>query len=292
MELSEINSQSNDGAPSITGDGLTIVYHSNRVGGLGYYDLYMATRLDTNSPFGTSINITELNSGSRDIFPSISSDGKSIYFQTLRSSSFAEIWMATRSDTALPFSAPFRIDEINEEGILSFDPCISRDGETIYFCSNRDGSLPGGLWMAEVISRAVIATGGGWILPEGDGSNTDPNCRASFGFNVRQKNGLPTGHVNVFCHGSRIRLRSTSIERLVVTGGRIAQFEGWARVNGQEGNWFFVEAIDNGEPGKGADWFEIKIWSPFESPEGDPTERMAGVLQGGNVAVHATEPRK
>jgi len=131
-----------------------------------------------------------------------------------------------------------------------------------------------------------FATGGGWIMPEDDGLNTYPNQRANFGFNAKYKSGATAGHIEFRDSDGYIDLKSTSIEQLVITGGKIAQFKGYASVNGEDGNWFFVKAIDNGEPGTGADTFDIKIWMPGADPEGDPTERVGGVLAGGNILVH------
>jgi|GEM_PF-6250731 len=131
------------------------------------------------------------------------------------------------------------------------------------------------------------ATGGGWIVPEDDGLNTHPNVRANFGFNAKYKKGEPTGHIEFRYSDGYIDLKSISIEQLVITGGKLAQFKGWAKVNGEEGHWFFAKAIDNGEPGVDVDVFDIKTWAPGVDPEGDPTERAGGTLQGGNIVVHA-----
>jgi len=130
-----------------------------------------------------------------------------------------------------------------------------------------------------------FATGGGWIVPQDDGLNTYPNQRANFGFNARYKKGLPTGHIEFRCSDGYIDLKSSSIEQVIITGGKLAHFKGWASVNGVEGNWFFAKAIDNGEPGIN-DTFEIKVWAPGVSIEGDPTDRVGGTLQGGNIVVH------
>lgn len=133
-----------------------------------------------------------------------------------------------------------------------------------------------------------FATGGGWIVPAADGLNTHTNVRANFGFNAKYQRGSSTGHLEFRYSDGYIDLKSTSIELLVITGGKIAQFKGWAKVNGQDGNWFFVKAIDNGEPGTN-DTFEIKIWAPGVDPEGDPTERAGDQLQGGNIVVHTKD---
>ncbi|MHC4574207.1 MAG: post-COAP-1 domain-containing protein [Planctomycetota bacterium] len=131
-----------------------------------------------------------------------------------------------------------------------------------------------------------FATGGGWILPVNDGLNTHPDVRANFGFNAKYKQDDPTGHLEFRYSDGFIDLKSTSIDQLVITGGKIVQFKGWASVNGQQGHWFFVKAIDNGEPGTNNDTFEIKTWAPGVDPEGDPSDRAGGVLQGGNIVVH------
>lgn len=131
-----------------------------------------------------------------------------------------------------------------------------------------------------------FATGGGWIVPEDEGSNTYPNQRANFGFNARYKQDDPTGHLEFRYSDGYIDLKSSSIEQLVITGGKIVQFKGYASVNKEPGHWFFVKAIDEGEPGVN-DYFDIKVWAPGMSEEDDePTERAGGFLQGGNIVVH------
>jgi hypothetical protein len=131
-----------------------------------------------------------------------------------------------------------------------------------------------------------FATGGGWILPANDGENTHPNNRANFGFNAKYKDNNPTGNLEFRYTDGYIDLKSTLIDQLVITGGKIAQFKGQAVVNRQQGCRFFVKAIDNGEPGTN-DTFEIKVWAPGIDPESNsPYERAAGALKGGNIQVH------
>ena len=138
-----------------------------------------------------------------------------------------------------------------------------------------------------IVTDEGFATGGGWIVPEDDGLNTHPGARANFGFNAKYKKDNPTGHLKFRYSDGYIDLKSTSIEQLVVTGGKIVQFKGWARANGEEGYWFLTEAIDNGKPGRGVDVFDLRIWAPGESPEEAPSERAHGLLKGGNIVVHS-----
>lgn len=130
-----------------------------------------------------------------------------------------------------------------------------------------------------------FAIGGGWIMPEDDGTNTHPNVRAIFGFNAKYKRDDPSGIVGFRYTDNHIDLKSSSIEQFVITGGKIVQIKGWASVNNTEGYWFFVKGIDNGEPGN-EDFFDIKIWAPDENPEDYPTDRASGVLMGGDILVY------
>ncbi|UCG59805.1 MAG: hypothetical protein JSU70_09845, partial [Phycisphaerales bacterium] len=87
-----------------------------------------------------------------------------------------------------------------------------------------------------------------------------------------------------------IDLKSTSVDLLVITGGKIVQFKGWASVNKTAGYWYFVKGIDNGEPGTLNDEFDIKIWEPGTDPDVDEDwDRAGGVLQGGNIVVHTKD---
>jgi len=130
-----------------------------------------------------------------------------------------------------------------------------------------------------------FATGGGWIVPEDDRLNTHPDVRANFGFDAKYKQDDPMGHLEFRYSDGFIDLKSSSIERLVITGRKIVQFKGWASVNHEPGYWFFVKGIDEGEPGTN-DYFDIKIWAPGFGEEGDPTDRAGGMLHGGNIVVH------
>jgi uncharacterized repeat protein (TIGR01451 family) len=196
--------------------------------------------------------------------------------------------------------------ELDDEG-ATFTLTAEGIGTIVATAVSEDGiahaveALEPGLYMIEVTlassdvtASAVLvvynpqggfATGGGWIMPPDDGLNTYPNQRANFGFNAKYKKGTPTGHIEFRYSDGYIDLKSSSIEQLIITGGKLAHFKGWASVNGIEGSWFFVKAIDKGEPGTN-DIFEIKVWAPGVSIEGDPTERAGGILQGGNIVVH------
>ena len=164
--------------------------------------------------------------------------------------------------------------------ILSLEPAIYMVNVTLGCSDFTDSAI-----LVVYNPEGGFAIGAGHIVPGDDGLNTHPNARARFGFETRYKEENPDGYIMFRYFDGYMNLESEVIEQLVITGGRIVQFKGWATVNGVPGNWFFVKAIDNGEPGRNNDTFEIKVWFPGVSEEGDPSERAGGVLKAGNIVV-------
>ena len=98
VNLATINTSFSDLAPSISSDELSLYFTSNRPGGFGGFDLYVATRPDLISPFGAAVNLgASINSSLDDMAPSISSDGGTLYFDSNRSGGFGgfDIYQST-----------------------------------------------------------------------------------------------------------------------------------------------------------------------------------------------------
>lgn len=77
-----INSKHFEIAATITNDGNTIYFASDRPGGFGGMDLYMAKRLP-NGKWSTPQNLgVAVNTAYDEDFPSISTDGKTLYFSS------------------------------------------------------------------------------------------------------------------------------------------------------------------------------------------------------------------
>lgn len=95
--LSGINSDANEGGGTITEDGLTLYFASDRMGTLGNDDLWVATRPDVNSDFDEPENLSSLvNSADHDRDPSLSSDGQELFFSSERDGK-NHIWRCTRT---------------------------------------------------------------------------------------------------------------------------------------------------------------------------------------------------
>jgi len=90
-----INTAAIDGCPCLAADGLSLYFSSNRAGGAGQEDLYVSRRTDLSSPWGDPVNLgTGVNSNELEIFPSISSDGLTLYFSRYRGPGNADIYVA------------------------------------------------------------------------------------------------------------------------------------------------------------------------------------------------------
>jgi Tol biopolymer transport system component len=95
----QVNSNLGDKNPSLSSDGLVLVFHSDRVGKLGKFDLYMATRPSLSKPFGMAANLgATMNRAGFDESPSLSPDGKTLWFSADRPGGFGghDIWYSNR----------------------------------------------------------------------------------------------------------------------------------------------------------------------------------------------------
>jgi hypothetical protein len=93
------HSSASDNRPSITHDGKTIFFDSDRYGTLGGPDLYYSTRSSMSQPFGPAIHLPALSSSGFDARPFISWDGATLTFSSARpgnASPAPDMWFATR----------------------------------------------------------------------------------------------------------------------------------------------------------------------------------------------------
>jgi hypothetical protein len=64
--VTELGTTAIDFQPHVSPDDLTMLFNSRRPGGLGNNDFWMATRLNTSSPFANFVNLTALNTAVAD----------------------------------------------------------------------------------------------------------------------------------------------------------------------------------------------------------------------------------
>lgn len=88
-------SGSNEGDPVISSDGLTIFFRSNRAGGVGNFDIYVATRPTTAVAFGNVMLVPNVNSAGDDGPSFVSRDGCRLYLSSDRAGT-NDIYVAKR----------------------------------------------------------------------------------------------------------------------------------------------------------------------------------------------------
>jgi Tol biopolymer transport system component len=80
-----LNSAQDDFRPNLRRDGLEIFFDSTRPGGIGGLDLWTSTRASTADPWSTPTNLgSGVNSSANDLRASLSWDGTTLYFGSLR----------------------------------------------------------------------------------------------------------------------------------------------------------------------------------------------------------------
>jgi hypothetical protein len=139
-----------DRDPAVTGDGLTLVFTSQRAGG-GNWDLYATTRPSRSQPFAAPAQISELATAGADWGPFIASDGLSLYYVI-----GGDLAYSHRATPASPWSAPGTVLTELDTPSNEFEPAVTADELTIFYASDRpDGGLGGlDIWTATRASTA------------------------------------------------------------------------------------------------------------------------------------------
>lgn len=133
----------------LSSDGKALYFASNRTGGFGAADMYVATRVSRGHAWSPAVNLgPKLNTAAFEAFPTPSADGMALYFN--RSTSFdsqdSDLWISTRTRLDGAWSEPQRLpDGINSHG-AEFSPSLSADGNTLYFASDRGGHVE--IWVS------------------------------------------------------------------------------------------------------------------------------------------------
>ncbi len=131
-----LNSISNEGAPAISADGQTMVFTAcGRKDSQGSCDLYISYL--RGNTWSQPVNMgSTVNSAAWDSQPSISSDGKRIYFSSSRSGGYGEedIYVTIKIDDNR-WGTPQNLGPIINTPFEDKSPFISADRKTLYFAS-------------------------------------------------------------------------------------------------------------------------------------------------------------
>ncbi len=113
-----VNTAFNDQRPNIrVRDGLELFFESDRTGTLGSSDLYVTTRAGASSPWRMPTNLGLVNSSSAESRPSLSFDGRELFFHSNRPGGAGanDIYLARRN-----FSTQYDIDGDGRSDIRAY----------------------------------------------------------------------------------------------------------------------------------------------------------------------------
>ena len=152
-----VNSPELEGGVCISADGLTLYFGSHRPGGYGSSDIYMATRMTTDSPWGRAVNMgPTINSPSADGTPWIAENDRELYFGSWRPGGYgrADIYVTKRATPNTPWAEPTNLGSVVNSAYSEHSCSLSPDGLLMLFTEpyTTTSPRPGGyggvdMWM-------------------------------------------------------------------------------------------------------------------------------------------------
>ena len=130
-----VNTAKSEMCASISADGLTLCFSSNRDDPTG--DIYMTTRPTRQAPWAPAVNLgPKVNHPTAtDIRPWISADGLELYFASWRSGGYGgcDIYVTIRATTSDPWGQAANLGPVVNSAYIEFAPSLSQDSLVMLF---------------------------------------------------------------------------------------------------------------------------------------------------------------
>lgn len=132
-----------DTAALIIDDGKTMYFSSNRPGGVGSKDIYVATREDPDGPFMTVENMgPNVNSPWVDSNPAITQDGLTLFFHSKRPGfGRSDLYVTNRKTKDDPWGPSRNLGVKANTYYAEANPSVSANGKVLLFRSDRKGTV-------------------------------------------------------------------------------------------------------------------------------------------------------
>ena len=149
-----VNTEFSEMGPALSSDGLSLVFSSDRPGGEGSADLWMATRASVDDPWQEPVNLgAPVNNDVGQTNPVLSPDGEAVIYGD-RTEGDYDLWIAHRVGEG--WTDPECIDALASTAKEN-KPAYSWDGQQLYF-KRSDESLVANIWVSSWIAD-------GWAEP-------------------------------------------------------------------------------------------------------------------------------
>lgn len=143
----QVNSAENESGACLSPNGLSIYFSSTRAGTLGNHDLWVSQRTSLTAAWGAPQNLGILNTGNIENFPTLSADGKTLFYNSdgLGGSGGQDLFMTTRTNPAddSGWTAPVNLGAVVNTSADEVSAGYFEDPEAgtaiLYFTSNRTG---------------------------------------------------------------------------------------------------------------------------------------------------------
>ena len=145
---------------SLSSDGCELYFGSDRPGGYGDVDIWVASRATTNHPWEAPVNLGPfVNSSAEEATPSLSLDNLLLMIGGDVSGPHipggygqADLWAAVRTSIVDPWGKPSNLGSAVNSPSFEYAPTVSPDGTMLYFASDRDGGIGDlDIWQAPII---------------------------------------------------------------------------------------------------------------------------------------------
>lgn len=136
-----VNTASTEYAPSITGDGLTLYFCSNRVGSnASSMDMWMVTRHNFTAAWSNPTPLTSINSSMTETYMDVRDDDLEMFFSSqapLNNVGLNDLYVAWRSSVSTPWIAAnmANMGTLINTTSSEDDPTVTADGLELYWAS-------------------------------------------------------------------------------------------------------------------------------------------------------------
>jgi len=155
VEIPNVNCSVADAFPTVSANGLELIFVSDWPNGDLEGDLWVTTRATVDDDWDVPVKLgPTVNSSADESCPSLLADDLSLFFSSFMGTprpgghGQGDIWVTTRATASDPWGQPENIGPSVNTWNGEVSPFIWNDGRTLFFSSNRAGGAGGwDLWM-------------------------------------------------------------------------------------------------------------------------------------------------